>query len=251
MDSETLNNYILTGKIAAQVREYGKSLIKEGSSVLEILDEVERKIFELNAKPAFPAQISLNETAAHYCSEDDDKTILTDQLVSLDVGVHINGCIGDTAITIDLSGKYSNLIKASDKALENALKIIHTGISLGDAFREALGDMKGINRAGYFIFPMDESLAVSAVDISSRPYLSFDVKFSKANIGDLDSELVEDFFQGFVNHLKASLHVKEMNGRTDHHKIEGVFKSVAKAMETACSLDKRALDELPSTKGMI
>ncbi len=132
MDSETLNNYILAGKIAAQVRDYGKSLIKEGSSVLEILDNVEKKISELNAKPAFPAQISLNETAAHFCPEENDKTILTDQLVSLDIGVHINGCIGDTAITIDLSGKYSDLIKASDKALENALKIIHTGISLGE-----------------------------------------------------------------------------------------------------------------------
>ncbi len=125
------------------------------------------------------------------------------------------------------------------------------GIALGDAFEKALGDKKGINRAGYFIFPMDESLAIAAIDISGRPYLKFAVDFSRDKIGDLDSELIEDFFQGFVNHLKAGLHVKEMEGRTNHHKIEGVFKSIAKALKTACSLDKRALDELPSTKGLI
>src|SRR3989338_4373851 len=198
------------------------------------------------------------------------------KILSRNAEIHRKTKETDILIEFNIDGKGSSQIDTGIKFLDHMLELFekhglfdmeikckgdlhvdqhHTvedvGIALGDAFREALGDMKGINRAGYFIFPMDESLAVSAVDISGRPYLSFDVKFSRERIGDLDSELVEDFFQGFVNHLKASLHVKEMNGRTDHHKIEGVFKSVAKAMKTASSLDKRALDELPSTKGLI
>lgn len=125
------------------------------------------------------------------------------------------------------------------------------GIALGDAFDKALGDKKGINRAGYFVFPMDESLAIVALDIGGRPYLKFDVKFRKEKIGDLDSELVHDFFEGFTAHLKANLHVRSIEGRTDHHKVEAIFKAVGKALKIACSRDKRALKELPSTKGLI
>lgn len=136
MEDSLQENYLKAGKIAGEVREYGKTLIKQDASLLEICDKVEQKISELKAKPAFPVQISLNQTAAHYCPEEDDKTILTDQLVSLDVGVHIDGCIGDTAVTVDLSGKYSDLIKASDKALENALKIIRPEITLSEIGKE-------------------------------------------------------------------------------------------------------------------
>ncbi|SRR3989338_6732557 len=179
MDSETLNNYILAGKIAAEAREYGKSLIKEGTLAVEILDKVEKKIFELNAKPAFPAQISLNETAAHYCSEDDDKTILKDQLVSLDVGVHVNGCIGDTAVTVDLSGKYSDMITASDKALENALKIIKTGISLGEIGREieetiksfGLNPVKNLSGHGLGIYSIHTKPSVPNYDTKEKTLL--------------------------------------------------------------------------------
>ena len=125
------------------------------------------------------------------------------------------------------------------------------GIALGNAFEKALGNKKGINRAGYFVMPMDEALAIVALDIGGRPFLKFDVSFKKDKIGDLDSDLVHEFFEGFVNHLKCNLHVRSVDGRTDHHKIEAVFKGAARALRFACSKDKRVLDELPSTKGLI
>ncbi|PIQ04534.1 MAG: imidazoleglycerol-phosphate dehydratase [Candidatus Nealsonbacteria bacterium CG18_big_fil_WC_8_21_14_2_50_37_10] len=125
------------------------------------------------------------------------------------------------------------------------------GISLGEAFKKALGDKKGINRAGYFVFPLDESLSVVAVDISGRAFLNFDCKFKKEKIGDLDSDLIKEFFWGFVRHLEATLHIRVLSGENDHHKAESVFKAFGKAMKIACSKEKRILKELPSTKGLI
>src|SRR3989338_11358719 len=111
MDKESIEKYRQAGKITAQVLEYGKGMIKKDASMVKVLDNVEEKIRELGGKPAFPAQISCNHIAAHYCPEEDDKTIFTNQLVSLDVGVHVDCYIGDTAVTVDLSGKYGDLIK--------------------------------------------------------------------------------------------------------------------------------------------
>ena len=126
-----------------------------------------------------------------------------------------------------------------------------TGIVLGQAFKKALGDKKGINRAGYFIFPMDDALAIVALDISGRPYLKFDAKFKRRFCGELDADLLEDFFYGFSVGLQANLAVKMEYGRSDHHKIEALFKAFAKSMKMACSKEKRALKEMPSTKGLI
>ncbi len=130
MDEQTKQNYIKAGKISADALEYGKSLIKKGSSLLDATEKIEKKIFELGAKPAFPVQISCNEIAAHFCVEDDDETIFNDQVVCLDLGVHVDGAIGDNAYTIDLSGKYNDLVKAAQGALEDALKIINVGVEL-------------------------------------------------------------------------------------------------------------------------
>ena len=124
MDKEDIEKIKQAGKITAQVRDYGASLIKKDASMVEVLDKEEEKIKELGGKPAFPAQISCNHLAAHYCPEEDNKTILTDQLVSLDVGVHVDGFIGDTAVTVDLSGNNEDLIKAAGEALDDALKIL-------------------------------------------------------------------------------------------------------------------------------
>jgi len=132
MDKEDIEKLKKAGKIAAQVREYGSGLIKKDASMVEVLDKIEEKIQELGGKPAFPAQISCNHIAAHYCPDDEDKTVFSDQLVCLDVGVHVDGFIGDTAVTVDLSGKYSDLIKASEEALDNAVKIIKPGVTLGE-----------------------------------------------------------------------------------------------------------------------
>ena len=123
-----------------------------------------------------------------------------------------------------------------------------TGIVLGKAFKDAIGDMKGINRAGYFVFPMDESLSVVAVDISGRPFLNFDAAFKSEKIGDMQSDLIKEFFKGFADSLKASVHVRMIYGDNDHHKAESMFKAFAKAMMIACYKIGKGL---PTTKGRI
>ena len=125
------------------------------------------------------------------------------------------------------------------------------GIVLGQLFSKALGDRRGINRAGYFVLPMDETLAVVALDLGGRPALVYKDLVRVGLVGDLQTELVEDFFGGFVNHAGANLHVKVFYGRSNHHKIEAVFKCFARAMKYACSTDKRLRDQLPSTKGLL
>jgi len=125
------------------------------------------------------------------------------------------------------------------------------GIVLGQLFSKALGDRKGINRAGYFVLPMDETLAVVALDLGGRPALVYKDKVKVRLVGDLQSELVEDFFAGFVNHAGANLHAKVLYGRSNHHKIEAIFKCFARALRYACSRDRRLKDQLPSTKGLL
>jgi imidazoleglycerol-phosphate dehydratase len=125
------------------------------------------------------------------------------------------------------------------------------GIVLGQLVAKAIGDRVGINRAGYFVMPMDETLAVVAIDLGGRVALMYDDKVETPTVGDLQTELVEDFFGGFAQHALASVHVKVMYGRSTHHKIEAVFKCFARALRYACSIDERLKDELPSTKGLL
>lgn len=126
-----------------------------------------------------------------------------------------------------------------------------TGIALGAAFKKALGDKKGIKRAGFFIYPMDESLVMTAVDISGRPYLKMDADFKSKKVGEFSTDSLEDFFQGFVASLAATLHIRVYYGRSDHHKIEAVFKAFAKSLKEACAEDKRLGNKIPSTKGIL
>jgi imidazoleglycerol-phosphate dehydratase len=125
------------------------------------------------------------------------------------------------------------------------------GIVLGQLFSKALGDRKGINRAGYFVLPMDETLALVALDLGGRPALVYRDLVKVRLVGDLQAELVEDFFAGFVNHAGANLHARVLYGRSSHHKIEAIFKCFARAMKFACSKDARLKDQLPSTKGLL
>jgi imidazoleglycerol-phosphate dehydratase len=125
------------------------------------------------------------------------------------------------------------------------------GIVLGQLFAKALGDRKGINRAGYFVLPMDETLAVVALDLGGRPALVYRDLVKVRMVGDLQAELVQDFFGGFVNHAGANLHARVLYGRSSHHKIEAIFKCFARAMKYACSRDARLKDQLPSTKGLL
>ena len=126
-----------------------------------------------------------------------------------------------------------------------------SGIVLGQLVAKALGDRTGINRAGYFVMPMDETLAVVALDLSGRPALVYDDKVKVRIVGDLQSELVEDFFGGFVAHAGANLHAKVLYGRSNHHKLEAIFKCFARALRYACSKDARLKGQLPSTKGLL
>jgi len=125
------------------------------------------------------------------------------------------------------------------------------GIALGEAVSKALGDRKGINRAGYFVMPMDETLAVAAIDLGGRPHTVVDLKVKVRLVGDLQSELVHDFFEGFASGARANVHIKVMYGRSNHHKIEASFKAFARALRVACAKDKRLAAMLSSTKGIM
>lgn len=138
-----------------------------------------------------------------------------------------------------------------DTEIDQHHSVEDCGIVLGQAFKKALGNKRGINRAGYFVFPMDEALAVVAIDMGGRPYLQFDVEFKRRFCGELDTDLLEDFFYGFSANLGANVVVRMQYGRSDHHKIESIFKAFAKSMKMACSIDSRAIEDIPSTKGVI
>jgi imidazoleglycerol-phosphate dehydratase len=125
------------------------------------------------------------------------------------------------------------------------------GITLGETMLKALGDRKGINRAGYFIMPMDETLAVAAVDLSGRPHAVVNLKVKMPKVGDLQTELVHDFFEGFASGARANVHVKVLYGRSSHHHVEAVFKAFARALRVACARDARLAKMLPSTKGLL
>ncbi len=125
------------------------------------------------------------------------------------------------------------------------------GIALGDALKEALGDKKGITRYGNFMLPMDETLILSAVDISARNYLCYDLDIPAFKVGTFDTELVEEFFVAFVNHAGITLHIKQLAGRNSHHIIEGTFKSVARSLKAAVAIDEKFAEEIPSTKGVL
>jgi imidazoleglycerol-phosphate dehydratase len=125
------------------------------------------------------------------------------------------------------------------------------GIALGEAFDRALGDKRGIMRAGYFLMTMDETLAVAAVDLSGRAAYAVDTKVRTRLVGDLQTELVTDFFEAFSRGARANVHVKTMYGRSNHHKIEAIFKAFARALRGACSRDKQMGEMLPSTKGLL
>jgi imidazoleglycerol-phosphate dehydratase len=125
------------------------------------------------------------------------------------------------------------------------------GIALGEAFEQALGDKKGILRAGYFLMPMDETLGLAAIDFGGRTSAVVEPKVNVRYVGDLQSELVFDFFEGFARGARANVHLKVLYGRSNHHKIEALFKAFARALRVACSRDKRLAKMLPSTKGLL
>jgi imidazoleglycerol-phosphate dehydratase len=179
-------------------------------------------------------------------------------------------------LTIGLDGKGQYTVKTGIRFLDHMLELFarhggfnliveargdldvdqhHTvedlGIALGEAVSKALGNRKGINRAGYFVMPMDETLAVAAIDLGGRPHARVDLQVKVRYVGDLQTELVHDFFEGFAIGARANVHVKVLYGRSSHHKIEAVFKAFARALRVAVARDRRLAKMLPSTKGLL
>jgi len=149
-------------------------------------------------------------------------------------------------------GAFNLELKAKgDLEIDQHHTVEDIGIALGQAVEKALGDKKGINRAGFFAMPMDETLAIFAIDIGGRPNLEFKVEFKDKKVGDLDTEMIYEFFEGFCNNLKCNVQVRSFEARTDHHRIEAIFKAFARALAMAVSKNEKLKDYIPSTKGLI
>jgi imidazoleglycerol-phosphate dehydratase len=125
------------------------------------------------------------------------------------------------------------------------------GIALGEAVEAALGSRRGINRAGYFVMPMDESIGVVAIDLGGRAHAVVDARVKTRKVGDLQADLLTDFFEGFARGARANVHLKVLYGRSDHHKVEALFKAFGRALRMACSRDRRLAKVMPSTKGLL
>lgn len=149
-------------------------------------------------------------------------------------------------------GGFDLTLKATgDLDVDQHHTVEDVGIALGEAVRDAVGDKRGINRAGYFVMPMDETLAVAAIDLSGRPACVVELKKPAARVGDLTTELVVDFFEGFAAAACANVHVKVLYGRSSHHKVEASFKAFARALRVACARDRQLRRVLPSTKALL
>lgn len=182
----------------------------------------------------------------------------------------------DISLKLNLDGKGNSLIKTGCGFLDHMLTLFakhgrfdlevecvgdtyvdyhHTvediGIVLGKAFCQALGEKRGIVRYGNFILPMDETLILSAVDISGRAYLGYSLNIPTQKVGDFDTELVEEFFIAFCNNAALNLHIRQLAGSNSHHIIEGTFKSVARSLKAAVAVDEAFSNEIPSTKGVL
>ena len=140
---------------------------------------------------------------------------------------------------------------AGDLDVDQHHTVEDVGITLGEAVSRALGSRRGINRAGYFVMPMDETLGVAAIDLSGRVHTVVDLQVRARLVGDLQTELVTDFFEGFAQGARANVHLKVLYGRSSHHKVEAVFKAFARALRVACSRDRQLGESLPSTKGLL
>jgi imidazoleglycerol-phosphate dehydratase len=149
-------------------------------------------------------------------------------------------------------GAFDLTVKAKgDLDVDQHHTVEDVGIALGEAVLAAVGTKRGINRAGYFVMPMDETLAVAAIDLSGRPHAVVDTRVTVSLVGDLQTELVHDFFDGFAMAARANVHLKVLYGRSNHHKIEACFKAFGRALRVACAKDKRLARMLPSTKGLL
>ena len=156
---------------------------------------------------------------------------------------------------LELFARHGRFDLAVDCKGDTKVDFHHTtediGIALGQAFRESLGDKRGIYRYGNMILPMDEALVLRAVDISGRSYLGFDVEFPAQKVGNFDTELVKEFMAALSRELGMNLHIKMLTGENTHHMIEGIFKCLGRVLRQACAIEEEFADEIPSTKGVL
>lgn len=187
------------------------------------------------------------------------KTNETDISVSLNIDGtskrEIDTPIGFLNHMLDLftkGGLFDLTVKAKgDTWIDEHHTVEDIGIVLGEAFAKALGDKKGINRYGFFILPMDEALATVAIDFAGRYSFRFECDFKREKLGDLSTELIKHFWDAFAQNAKVNLFIKVEYGENEHHKIEAIFKAVARAIRMAATLDKRAANQIPSTKEVL
>lgn len=193
-----------------------------------------------------------NSTIERKTAETDIKLFL--ELDGSGKSVINSGCgFMDHMLTLLAShGRFDlNVTCVGDVNVDYHHSIEDIGIALGSAFNEALGDKKGIHRYGDVFLPMDESLVLSAIDFSGRSFLEYDLTGLTEKVGDFDTELVEEFWMGFVRQANCALHIRKLSGKNTHHIIEAAFKSCGRALRQAVAIDKEFANEIPSTKGML
>ena len=187
------------------------------------------------------------------------KTLETDIQITLDLdgrGVSsVDTGIGFLDHMLTLFAKHGrfdlNVRCTGDLQVDFHHTVEDTGIALGSAFAQALRDKRGISRYGFFILPMDEALILTSVDFSGRAYLNYGLEIPTEKVGDFDTELIEEFFMGFVRSACCTLHIEQLKGTNSHHIIEGAFKSAARSMKAAVAVEEGFQDEIPSTKGVL
>lgn len=191
------------------------------------------------------------------------KIIRNTNETQIDLSLNIDGTgkrqidvpVGFLSHMLDLFAKHGlldlDVAAKGDTFIDEHHTVEDVGIVLGQAFWQALGEKRGINRYGFFVLPMDEVLVTAAIDFSGRYSFTMDCQFNREMVGDMSTEIVYDFWDAFAQNAKANVYIKVENGRNDHHKIEGIFKAMARAIRVACEYDQRALDQVPSTKGSL
>ena len=202
-----------------------------------------------------PSEVNSSTRAARVAR----RTAETDIVVAIDVDGHgvteLSSGIAFLDHMLDQIGRHGmfdlTVAAKGDLHIDAHHTVEDIGITLGQAFKQALGDKRGIRRYGHAYVPLDEALSRVVVDLSGRPSLVFDVEFTRALVGNFDVDLIHEFFQGFVNHALVTLHVDNLRGDNAHHQAETVFKAFARALRMACERDPRAPGEVPSTKGSL
>lgn len=197
---QNIDNWRKASKIAAQARDFGKTLIKPGVLLKEVAEKIENKIIDLGGKPAFPVNISMNHIAAHYTPIPTEETKFKDELVKLDVGVHVDGAIGDTALTVDLSEKNKELVKASEDALEAAIKVIKDGVTLGEigkAVEEAIikkgfKPIKNLSGHSLEIYDLHSGLTIPNFDTGDKTKLKEGMIIAIEPFATTGSGLIEE-----------------------------------------------------------